>query len=159
MQLQFQCCWTEFQALTAGYLLIPESTYRITYNAKTGVGQDEMNCGQDAKNELRRGLALFNSGDFFHAHEVWEDWWRATTRPGKQTIQSMIQMAVAMHHASTGNWDGAKSVMERALRNLHDAGEMFYGVDLQRLRKDMRHAVTQFEAKELVSNFKVIERD
>jgi uncharacterized protein len=126
------------------------------YGVKTSMGHDEMNGGQNEEKELERGIALFNSGDYFQAHEVWEDWWRATTRPGKRTIQSMIQTAVAMHHASTGNWDGAKSVMQRALRNLDGAGEMFCGVDLKRLREDMRRAVGQFESKETVTRFKIL---
>jgi predicted metal-dependent hydrolase len=69
---------------------------------KDDLGQDAMNCGQDGKTALARGVELFNAREFFHAHEVWEDWWRATTRPGKQTIQGMIQIAVAMHHHSRG---------------------------------------------------------
>jgi len=87
------------------------------------MGQSETERGQNGKTALKQGISLFNDGDYFHAHEVWEDWWRATTHPEKQTIQGMIQIAVAMHHVSTGNLAGATSVMERGLRNLEASAE------------------------------------
>lgn len=117
----------------------------------TRLGQNEMNDGQNGATALTRGVELFNAGDYFHAHEVWEDWWRLTTRPEKQTIQGMIQIAVAMHHASTGNLPGAISVMERGLRNLEGAGEVWRGVNLQCLRADTRHALQQLNAQQVPS--------
>ena len=119
------------------------------------MGQSEINCGQDGETELKQGIALFNAGDYFHAHEVWEDWWRATTRPEKQTIQGMIQVSVAMHHASTGNIAGAMSVMERALRNLEGAAGDWRGLDMARLRADLRHAVGRLRAGEHIMHFQI----
>jgi predicted metal-dependent hydrolase len=88
---------------------------------------------------LNDGLKLFNRGRFFDAHEVLEDVWRSLPRdqPARRHLQGLVQLAVAFHHQSTGNFVGARSVMERALRNLTGADRSFPELDLQRLREDL----------------------
>jgi predicted metal-dependent hydrolase len=82
----------------------------------------------------RRGLELFNRAEFYDAHEVLEDVWRASAAPEKLFLQALIQAAVALHHHSTGNSVGACSVLARSLRNLEGYPEGFCGVELQPLR-------------------------
>lgn len=103
--------------------------------------------------DFARGLALFNRAHFFDAHEVLEDVWRDLDRDGatdgpharsprqdlRRHLQGMVQMAVAFHHESKGNHVGARSVLERALRNLDGADSSFPDLDLDRLRSDMAH--------------------
>jgi len=84
--------------------------------------------------EFRRGIALFDQGRFYDAHEVLEDVWRATQGDEKRFLQGLIQAAVALHHHSTGNTRGATSLLERALKNLSaDPGE-FGGIPCQELK-------------------------
>ena len=83
-----------------------------------------------------RALALFNAARFFDAHEAFEDLWRETPHAGhlRRHLQGLVQLAVAFHHQSTGNLEGASSVLERALRNLNGAEESFPELDWERLR-------------------------
>ncbi len=68
---------------------------------------------------FKKGIEHFNCGEFFEAHEVWEDVWRAIDSPReKRFVQGLIQVAVALHHHSTGNHVGAESLLRRATRNL-----------------------------------------
>jgi predicted metal-dependent hydrolase len=89
---------------------------------------------------FERGLDLFNRTHFFDAHEVLEDVWRALPRDrtsGRRLrlhLQGLIQLAVAFHHESTGNLVGARSVLERGLRNLKGAESSFPNLDFERLR-------------------------
>jgi hypothetical protein len=64
------------------------------------------------------GIRLFNKHHFFDAHEVLEDVWRAAPPEQKKFLQGLIQLAVALHHQSTGNTVGALSLLKRAARNL-----------------------------------------
>jgi predicted metal-dependent hydrolase len=107
---------------------------------------------------LDRGLSLFNEREFFEAHEVWEDCWRAADMAEKLTIQGMIQVTVAMHHYVSGNLDGARSVMERALRNLEGAGDEFRRVNLSRLREDLRRTTQQLRNGMPVTYFQIVRR-
>ena len=71
-----------------------------------------------SQDDLRRGIHLFNAERFFEAHEALEDAWREAAAEDKKFLQGLVQLAVALHHHSTGNLEGSRSVMARALRNL-----------------------------------------
>ena len=82
------------------------------------------------------GWDLFNSARFFAAHEALEDAWREAPHGGslRRHLQGLVQLAVAFHHHSTGNLVGARSVLERARRNLTGAEVSFPELDLESLR-------------------------
>lgn len=82
----------------------------------------------------RRGLELFNKGEFFDAHEVLEDVWRAAPAAEKKFLQGLIQVAVGLHHHARGNVVGARSLLARAQRNLSEYPERHGGIDLAGLR-------------------------
>ena len=109
--------------------------------------------------ELERGVDLFNRACFFEAHEVLEDIWRSVGReqPARRHWQGLVQLAVAFHHQSTGNFLGARSVMERALRNLHGGEQTFPDLHLDRLRTDLkpwRAFLEEANAKTIKSRFR-----
>ncbi len=81
----------------------------------------------------RRGLDLFNREEFFDAHEVLEDVWRAAPAEEKLFLQGLIQLAVGLHHYSTGNLAGARSVLARGQRNLQKYPNVFGGIRLAEL--------------------------
>jgi len=83
--------------------------------------------------ELRRGIELFNRGEFFEAHEVLEDVWRTAPTEHKRFLQGLVQLAVAFHHHSTGNLTGMRSVLERGMNNLAGHTNDFYGLNLKPL--------------------------
>ncbi|MGD0470510.1 MAG: DUF309 domain-containing protein [Terriglobales bacterium] len=93
--------------------------------------------------DFNKGVNLFNRAHFFDAHEVLEDVWRSLPRdrPSRRHlrlhVQGLIQLAVAFHHESTGNHLGARSVLERAMRNLNGADRSFPDLDLDRLRTEL----------------------
>src|SRR5258705_13663571 len=89
--------------------------------------------------DWKHGLTLFNSERFFEAHEALEDVWREGPSHGhlRRHLQGLVQTAVAFHHQSTGNLDGAQSVLERALWNLNGAEESFPELDLESLRASL----------------------
>ncbi len=77
-----------------------------------------------------RAVDYFNGGEFFEAHETWEDLWRAGAGPEKRFLQGLIQIAVALHHHSTGNLRGALSLLVRGRKNLQGCPDVFGGVYL-----------------------------
>lgn len=89
--------------------------------------------------EFEAALELFNQKMFFEAHEALEDLWRAVPRsnPAKKHCQGLVQLAVAFHHESRGNFRGAKSVLDRALRNLAGAESSLPRLDLETLRREL----------------------
>jgi predicted metal-dependent hydrolase len=82
---------------------------------------------------FRSGIELFNRAEFFEAHEVLEDVWRAAPANEKRFLQGVIQVAVALHHYSRGNAVGACSLMRRAHKNLSVYSESFAGLNVGEL--------------------------
>ena len=85
--------------------------------------------------KFEQGVALFNAADFFAAHEALEDVWREMRGPERRIMQGLIQLAVALHHHSTGNLEGARSLLARAAAKLADAPDNFYGLSVPPLRQ------------------------
>ena len=55
---------------------------------------------------LSRGRALFNSGLYFEAHEVWEEAWLAETGNTRRMLQGLIQIAAALLKAGRSEHPG-----------------------------------------------------
>jgi uncharacterized protein len=89
------------------------------------------------QNEYHHGIVLFNRAKFYDAHEVLEDVWRPVVGPERLFLQGLIQVAVALHHHSTGNLAGCRSLLGRAARNLSGYPNLFCGLHLPPLRESL----------------------
>ena len=56
---------------------------------------------------VREGIALFNAGAYYEAHEVIEFEWHAERGPVRQLYQGILQIGIGVHHARNGNRAGA----------------------------------------------------
>ena len=95
--------------------------------------------------EFLHGIALFNQGKFFDAHEVLEDVWRAAPHAEKKIWQGLVQVAVALHHHSTGNRVGMRSVLLRAMKNLAGVPQTFHGIQVPRLLHSLAQWLDAFD--------------
>jgi MFS family permease len=88
---------------------------------------------------LEEGIAHFNAGRFFDAHESWEEIWRSTTPEPKELWRGLIQVAVGLHHHLVrGNPAPARRVLARGLRRLEAFPQGAEGLDLDALRAAAR---------------------
>jgi uncharacterized protein len=88
---------------------------------------------------FRRGVAQFNAGHFFDAHETWEEIWLQSLEPEKTFLQGIIQIAAAFHHYTRGNARGARSLLTAGLRRLDVFPAQQAGIALDHLRDAARH--------------------
>jgi hypothetical protein len=77
-----------------------------------------------------RGIDHFNRGEYFEAHEVWEDLWIEVNDETKGFYHGLIQAAVALHHARRGNPNGARSLFRRMRANLEGYRPAYLGLDV-----------------------------
>jgi predicted metal-dependent hydrolase len=83
--------------------------------------------------ELERGLELIDRGEYFAAHEVLEDLWRAAEAAERDFFQGLVHVAVAWHHAGRGNRPGYERQLEKAARRLRPYAPVHHGVDVRDL--------------------------
>ncbi len=89
------------------------------------------------ENKFADGIALLNTGKYYQAHDVLEEVWREVHGWNKPFYQGMVQIAISMHHFSTGNLAGAKSVLRKARTNLGEYPASFCGIELAELRAQL----------------------
>lgn len=95
---------------------------------------DEARC-------FHKGLRLFNEGDWFEAHEVWEDVWHMASGPRKRFYQGLIQCAVTLEHIRRGNPRGVRSVYQTAVPKFDGLPSVYMGIRIPKLLDGLRRVV------------------
>jgi hypothetical protein len=79
-------------------------------------------AARDLRARLAPGRAAFNRGEFFAAHELWEDVWRNLAGDQRTFTQGLIQIAAGLHHLKRGRPRPAASVLARGVEKLARGG-------------------------------------
>ena len=77
---------------------------------------------------LARGAEHFNRGEFFEAHEIWEESWTSAPVRYRYFLQGIIHFAVACHHRSRGNMEGFEKQITKGRKRLAGYLPEFEGV-------------------------------
>ena len=86
------------------------------------------------------GIVRFNRGEFFDAHEVWEDLWMECPAAERRFVQSLIQAAVALYHHERGNRTGADRLFQSGRRYMQPYSPRYFGLDVAKFWADMEEA-------------------
>ena len=80
---------------------------------------------------IQQGIDLFNRGEYFAAHEAWEEIWRSTTPEPRDLFQGLVQLAASFHHLHERKRpDVARRVLGKARRRLEVVVPPPDGLDL-----------------------------
>jgi len=85
-----------------------------------------------------QGVALFNAGEYYRQHDVFEALWRADPRPIRALYQGILQTGVALYQIQHDNPRGALKLLRRGLGHLRLLPPVCQGVDVAALRRDAR---------------------
>lgn len=83
------------------------------------------------------GIRLFNAGEYWHAHEQWEECWRTAAEPDATFYKGIIQAAAALVHWRKSNLRGLRRNWAKARPKLVALPAILHGLDLQALIIDM----------------------
>jgi len=87
---------------------------------------------------LKEGIELFHRGEFFAAHETWEEVWRSTTPEPKTLLQGLIQVAAALHQIrDLHRREGPRGTLAKARRNLEPYAPGTLGLDIADLLRSV----------------------
>lgn len=88
----------------------------------------------DLRSCLKRGITLFNGGQYFEAHEAWEDAWRAETDTTTRSfLQGLIQVAAGFVKWQRGQPRGMAALLERGADKLRHGPSGALGLNLDEL--------------------------
>ncbi|MBA2471976.1 MAG: DUF309 domain-containing protein [Pseudonocardiales bacterium] len=108
-----------------------------------GVSEDVVLSPDDA---VRQAQRLIDDGYPFHAHEVFEGVWKATSGEHRELWQGLAQLAVGLTHAQRGNRKGAVALLRRGAERIDPyAGEPPHGLDVAGLADHARSLAARIE--------------
>jgi|ERR1700679_2671151 uncharacterized protein len=87
-----------------------------------------------------RGARLFDAGEFFRAHEAWEERWLVETdAASRRMFQGLIQIAAAFHKlVVVGNAESAARLLAKGLAKLDGFDDPIAGASLARFCRETR---------------------
>jgi uncharacterized protein len=88
--------------------------------------------------ELERGLRLIRDGEYFAAHEVLEDAWRAAPTEERDFYQGLVHVAVAWYQAGRRRPVATSRQLEKAIRRLTPYAPTHRGVPIEPLLAQLR---------------------
>jgi predicted metal-dependent hydrolase len=84
------------------------------------------------------GLRLYYLGRYWDSHEEWEEIWRGAAGAERHLLQALIQLDAALIHTGRGHWGGVANLLARSLGHLQQCPDHLWGVDVARLRGQLR---------------------
>ncbi len=106
---------------------------------------------------MRRGIDLFNRGEFFDCHEALEEIWTPARGPKRLFLQALIHFAVGFYHHQRKNREGAERQLRKGLKKIGAYLPEFEGVDTARLRAQVERRLQTIERGGQVRNFPKIQ--
>jgi hypothetical protein len=95
---------------------------------------------------LSIGVAQFNAGRFFVAHEVWEALWLETVTVEKTLLQGLIQIAAGYVKVETGSASGALKLLGRGVERVRQFLPAALGLDLSGLVDGVTRDIARLHA-------------
>ena len=100
-----------------------------------------------------RGVELFNSKDFYLAHESWEELWSDYKTPDSLFIQGLIQLSVAFFHITNLNLIGSKNLFNKCLPKLKKFPSNHRGLNLSDIIDGAEESLKMVSSIDKVSQF------
>jgi uncharacterized protein len=107
--------------------------------------QSMSDCTGSLHPQAKKGLQLFNAGEYFEAHEALEDAWNAEEGDAKNLYRGILQTAVVYLHITRGNYIGAVKVYGRSLKWLKDIPDICKGIQVGELRANAKQVMSEIQ--------------
>lgn len=100
-------------------------------------------CDRPLPAGVRRGIELFNAGEYYEAHEVIEYEWHAERGPVRALYQGILQIGVGLHHTRNGNHRGAELLLTDGIEKVSRFLPACQGIDTARLAREVQDCLAQ----------------
>ena len=102
-------------------------------------------CSRSIHPLAREGIALFNRGEFYEAHELLEDAWHDEQSEVRELYRGILQIAVMYFHITRGNYEGAVKMYERSQKWLIRWPDVCQGVNVKGLLRDAQTVMGEIQ--------------
>ncbi len=99
-------------------------------------------CREPLPELVKRGIDLFNQGEYYKCHDDLEEAWRQDQTAGRDLYQAVLQVGIAYYQIERGNYRGAVKMLLRVRQWLAPLPAICRGVDVEKLRGDVTAVYT-----------------
>ncbi|HAV75766.1 MAG TPA: hypothetical protein DCX53_00265 [Anaerolineae bacterium] len=123
----------------------PLHSRRSKSNFRNDILWPMSDCTGSIHPRAKKGLDLFNAGEYFEAHEALEDAWIAENGDAKNLYRGILQTAVVYLHITRRNYNGAVKVYDRSIKWLNGLPQMCKGIHLGELRRNVDKVMKEIQ--------------
>lgn len=102
---------------------------------------------------IEEGIKLFNDGDYFEAHDYFEEMWMQAVGDCQELYKGLVQASVGSFHLITDNYNGALSQYTKCLDKLEKFPDNFQNIKLLQFRQDINYIIEQINVFYSKKNF------
>ncbi len=100
-------------------------------------------CSEPIAELAKKGIELFNAGEYYKCHDALEEAWMEDRGPGRDLYRGILQVGIALYQVQRGNYRGAVKMLLRVRQWLEPLPEICRGVDVARLRETVQRVYDQ----------------
>ncbi len=100
-----------------------------------------------------KGLESYHNGDYYDAHEYWEDLWSDHYFEDRRFVQGLIQLSVSFVHLQNNNLNGAKGLMRKCIEKFHDYTGIHRNINVDVLKVNLVSIQNQYEKMAVCEEF------
>lgn len=112
-------------------------------------------CIGDLHPAAIKGMELFNSGEYWLAHEALEKAWKEENGSVRDLYRSILQVAVVYLHIIRANYNGAIKVHQRVQKWITPWPDYCRGIEIEQLRQNLETVIAEVRrlGPDRLSNF------
>ncbi len=89
------------------------------------------------------GIKLFNDGNYFEAHDYFEELWNCSVSKEHEFYQGLVQISVGSFHLISKNYNGALSQFSKGVKKLKGFSNNFENMNVLQFRYDINYLIKQ----------------
>ncbi len=93
-------------------------------------------CQETLPERAAEAIELFNKGEYYTQHDLFEAEWAESTRPVRDLYRAILQVGVAYYQIERGNYRGAIKMLQRSAQWFHILPDECQSVNVAQLRED-----------------------
>ena len=104
-------------------------------------------------NLYKEGKKEFQNGNYYDAHEIWEDLWSDFYLKDRKFIQGLIQLSVSFVHLKNGNMKGAKNLLKKSKEKFLEYDGEHRLINIEILKTEMNIIEKEYQSLKSLEEF------
>ena len=97
-------------------------------------------------NLYKEGKKEFQNGNYYDAHEIWEDLWSDFYLKDRKFIQALIQLSVSFVHLKNGNIKGAKNLLKKSKEKFLEYDGEHRSINIEVLKSEINIIEKEYQS-------------